>query len=401
VEDELGVADERADESDEEEDRDSISATAGQVEFQFVSPVEESSVALWSCVWTAWRHCLLLPPELDHAPAALASLLRVPPPCHLPHVTSHLVALAPLFLDSAASAASVRAWRRSVASCARVFASKMRASSLNALEDALDGVKWIFYSAGDAVSARHIATDLLEDLGPFARAAPSYLQHDVVLELLRRLGAMSAWAGHTPRVVVRSPNPVDDLPAFIASQLNDPSLADVVFCVEGCEMYAHRLVLASSCDPIRAMVLAGTRETTSIRIRIEMEEWVTADAFRRLLAYLYLGDAEAQEPLLRHDQGAATALNLLRLADRFLLQHLKEWASAWIATHVRVDVYNVSALLSHAKACNAQQLLTFCIFSARGMFNAVRETEEWQALPEHVQCLVMGDEPPKGAPQTT
>ena len=53
------------------------------------------------------------------------------------------------------------------------------------------------------------------------------------------------------------------------------------------------------------------------------------------------------------------------------------------------QVADVTALLSHAQACNAQQLLAFCVHHCRVNLTLCERTDGWAALGDDLKALVM------------
>jgi len=234
-----------------------------------------------------------------------------------------------------------------------------------------------------------------------------------------------------PQVRVRPAPPADAVPAFIQSALNQPELADVEFVLPSDSdgdaetsqktFFAHRLVLAASCEHFRMTFAAGFAETVGVsgRCRVELPEWVMPRPMLWVLAYLYKGfdPKEAQITAYagttgRDHSGASGALRtartwksrqhaarfsdentgedlccLLRLAEFYDLDHLKQWAEQQLASLMGPE--NLVALSTHAYFCNAAQLLQFCVYHLRQQYAELVGVQEWEDLEPAIKELVL------------
>lgn len=77
-------------------------------------------------------------------------------------------------------------------------------------------------------------------------------------------------------------------PSFPSSlqYVNNQTLADVTFVVEGRKFYAHRIALLASSDAFRAMFNGGYREKEASSIEIPNIPW---DVFECMMHYIYTG----------------------------------------------------------------------------------------------------------------
>ncbi len=139
---------------------------------------------------------------------------------------------------------------------------------------------------------------------------------------------------------------------------NDEEFSDVTFLVQGRRVYGHKMVLALVSDCFRAMFTAGFRESSSSEIEIT---GCTYEAFLAVLEYVYTG----VEPILRSDHGTEAGrvsldklVDILELADRFFLDHLKQVCETQLQSNVRGD--SVEYLLQIAQKTNAVQLQAIC-----------------------------------------
>lgn len=141
---------------------------------------------------------------------------------------------------------------------------------------------------------------------------------------------------------------------------NDEEFSDVIFVVQNRRVYGHKMVLALVSDCFRAMFTAGFRESSSSEIEIT---GCTYEAFLAVLEYVYTGVEPAMSPRSDHgDDGAQFSMgkivDILELADRFFLDHLKQVCETQLQSNVRADT--VEYLLQVAQKSNAIQLQAIC-----------------------------------------
>ena len=248
---------------------------------------------------------------------------------------------------------------------------------------------------GRLVAPRAICVDLESSLGEHAVAVPAYLAP--VAALLAVAGSVSMQALELPEVRVRGEAPLHRLSSALLPKLRDsPELSDVRLLLHaaagGGALHAHKLVLALSSEAFHAMFArrAGMSEALGMGggATVELPEWVTREAGEFLLDYLYAGASVAG--LLPSDATVAMCCSLLRLADMWMYPHLKSSVEAWFAHNDIVDLQNVVALMTHAHACNAAQLVRLCVVCCREMFRELSQTEEWAALSEELRARVQG-----------
>ncbi|KAL8214942.1 hypothetical protein R6Q57_004391 [Mikania cordata] len=149
-------------------------------------------------------------------------------------------------------------------------------------------------------------------------------------------------------------SPVDAGPQSPISQVylgeqyvNNPTLSDVTFLIEGKRFYAHRICLLASSDAFRAMFDGGYKEKDAKDIEIPNIRW---DVFELMMRYIYTGSV---------DVNLEIAQDLLRAADQYLLEGLKRLCEYTIAQDIRVD--NVSLMYDLSEAFNAVSLRNACI----------------------------------------
>ena len=203
--------------------------------------------------------------------------------------------------------------------------------------------------------------------------------------------------------------------------------------------YAHKLILALS-SPTFAVMFASTfaESAASGRSVIQMDpELFSCDAFKLVLTYLYTGhlptagreDATADEaggrsghscksgssgksgksgssgksgagksrdggreeesrsvePLRPTDEGVSRLLEVLQAADYLELAHLKQLGERLCIDWEILQVENCVHVYQHACGVRCEQLRLSCVQFIRGLFDVVKETEAFQALPEALQ----------------
>ncbi|XP_071738245.1 ARM REPEAT PROTEIN INTERACTING WITH ABF2-like [Rutidosis leptorrhynchoides] len=128
--------------------------------------------------------------------------------------------------------------------------------------------------------------------------------------------------------------------------VNNPTLSDVTFLIEGQRFYAHRICLLASSDAFRAMFDGGYREKDAKDVQIPNIGWET---FELMMRYIYTGSVEVN---MRYAKD-------LIAADQYLLDGLKRLCEYTIARDIRVD--NILVMYDLSEAFNAQSLKNACI----------------------------------------
>lgn len=110
--------------------------------------------------------------------------------------------------------------------------------------------------------------------------------------------------------------------------LSDPSFSDVTFIVESREVHAHRCILTARCEAFRGMFNSAMREGDKACQQVTIRETSHA-AFQGMLRFIY-GAASMYVP-------EELAVELLGLADRYLLADLKLLCGFTLARMISVD----------------------------------------------------------------
>ncbi|BAT94040.1 ARM REPEAT PROTEIN INTERACTING WITH [Vigna angularis] len=129
--------------------------------------------------------------------------------------------------------------------------------------------------------------------------------------------------------------------------VNNATLSDVTFLVEGKQFYAHRICLLASSDAFRAMFDGGYREKEARDIEIPNIRW---EVFELMMRFVYCGSVDVTLDI---------AQDLLRAADQYLLEGLKRLCEYTIAQDISLE--NVSSMYELSEAFNAIPLRHACI----------------------------------------
>ena len=97
------------------------------------------------------------------------------------------------------------------------------------------------------------------------------------------------------------------------------------------------------------------------------------------------GGGRAPEPLRPTDEGVGRLLEVLQAADYLELAHLKQLGERLIVDWEVLQVENCLAVFERACATRCDQLRASCVQFIRGMFDVIKETEQYQELPEELR----------------
>ncbi|CAK9318621.1 unnamed protein product [Citrullus colocynthis] len=165
-------------------------------------------------------------------------------------------------------------------------------------------------------------------------------------------------------------SPVDAAPpsptpqVYLGEQyVNNPTLSDVTFLVEGRRFHAHRICLLASSDAFRAMFDGGYREKDAKDIEIPNIRW---EVFELMMRFVYTGSVDVSLDI---------AQDLLRAADQYLLEGLKRLCEYTIAQDISLE--NVSSMYELSEAFNAISLRHTCILFILEQF------EKLSGMPGH------------------
>ncbi|GAB2266576.1 hypothetical protein Dimus_001572 [Dionaea muscipula] len=142
------------------------------------------------------------------------------------------------------------------------------------------------------------------------------------------------------------PSPISQV--YLGEQyVNNPTLSDVTFVIEGKRFYAHRICLLASSDAFRAMFDGGYREKDARDIEIPNIRW---EVFELMMRFIYTGSVDINPEF---------AQDLLRAADQYLLEGLKRLCEYTIAQDMSLE--NVGNMYELSEAYHAVSLRHTCI----------------------------------------
>lgn len=159
-------------------------------------------------------------------------------------------------------------------------------------------------------------------------------------------------------------------PVYLGEQyVNNATLSDVTFLVEGKTFYAHRIALLASSDTFRAMFDGNYREKEAETIPIPNIRFCVFEAMMRCI---YTGNTEVTTD---------TAQELLAAADQYMLENLKILAQTSIAAELNAE--NLAEVYEIAEDYHATVLARRCILFALEHFDECAEAmkpKEFSAL---------------------
>ena len=200
----------------------------------------------------------------------------------------------------------------------------------------------ILHGRGPGRRAGHTATAVNRKIYVFGGSCGSdYLNDFFVLD-----------SDPPPNAIVTEPTSLHLVERRLRHFFNCEEFADVTFIVQGRKVYGHKMVLSIVSDCFRAMFTAGFRESETMEIEIPDCSY---DAFLAVMEYIYTGSNP------KVDQLAADinrVVEILELADRFFLDHLKQICETMLQPVVNIET--VEYLLQVAQKTNSMQLQAVC-----------------------------------------
>ncbi|XP_043812815.1 ARM REPEAT PROTEIN INTERACTING WITH ABF2-like isoform X3 [Manihot esculenta] len=184
--------------------------------------------------------------------------------------------------------------------------------------------------------------------------------------------ALYKLAAKTTSVSLLDAAPLSPTPqVYLGEQfVNNPTLSDVTFLVEGKRFYAHRICLLASSDAFRAMFDGGYRERDAKDVEIPNIRW---DVFELMMRFIYTGSV---------DVDIEVAQDLLRAADQYLLEGLKLLCEYTIAQDISVE--NVSLMYELSEGFNARSLMEACILFIFEQFDKLSSKPWCSHLIQHI-----------------
>lgn len=164
--------------------------------------------------------------------------------------------------------------------------------------------------------------------------------------------------------------------------LNKPEHADVIFNIQGTNIYAHRMVLSARSDVMAAMFSGHFKEGDDRKtVRVNIPE-ASPDTFLALLEYLYTDHAPIED---------GDSVGILVLADEYCIPRLSNLCELYISKEVdrhctdkirRADI-DVVGLLNTAEMYHAKQLETFCLHFISTNYLSFQQRPEFVNLKSH------------------
>lgn len=158
-----------------------------------------------------------------------------------------------------------------------------------------------------------------------------------------------------PQTIVSEPTSLQLVERRLRHFFNDEEFSDVTFLVEGQRVYGHKMVLSLVSDCFRAMFTTGFRESEAMEIEIPD---CSHAAFLSVMEYIYMGSLPLMDLNLDPDRSLGRVVEMLELADRFFLDHLKQICETMLQPTVNTDT--VEYLHGVAQKANANQLHAIC-----------------------------------------
>jgi len=169
-----------------------------------------------------------------------------------------------------------------------------------------------------------------------------------------------------PHAGVSEPTSLQLLERRLRHFFNDEDFSDVTFVVQGQKVYGHKMVLSLVSDCFRAMFTTGFRESKEMEIEIPDCSY---EAFLAVMEYIYTGQTPKMDtgsnpnlaaagPDNARDVNLSRIVEILELADRFFLDHLKQICETMLQPAVNAET--VEFLLPVAQKTNSGQLQAIC-----------------------------------------
>jgi len=168
------------------------------------------------------------------------------------------------------------------------------------------------------------------------------------------------------------------LPPAFAAMWRSGTLCDVEIRVEACSFKAHRVVLASCSDYMRARFCIGMADSNCESLDLPD---MPASAFEAVLQHMYTGSCIVPEDLLVHILEAASRLQYLRLLE--LTWHVAEER---LSPKNCLRIWEVADRLSLTKLLNAAKIM--CI----GNFEDIAAESEFLAMSAERLLMLLGED---------
>jgi len=131
--------------------------------------------------------------------------------------------------------------------------------------------------------------------------------------------------------------------------VNDPQYSDVIFEVQGSQVFAHKAILKARSSYFFRLFESDFKEKELSVFPIEND--ISVPVFLAFLTYLYTGN----ESIITEEN----AVELLRVTDRFMMDDFQQLVEAYIIQSVELD--NVAWLLEISDRYRAPRLKRVCL----------------------------------------
>ncbi|CAO2821854.1 unnamed protein product [Amaranthus hypochondriacus] len=205
----------------------------------------------------------------------------------------------------------------------------------------------------------------LELLLGLLKSSNAKQQHDGAVALCRLAGKAMTLSP----IDAAPPSPISQV--YLGEQyVNNATLSDVTFLVQGKRFFAHRICLLASSDAFRAMFDGGYREKDARDIEIPNIRW---EIFELMMRFIYTGSVDIKQDI---------AQDLLRAADQYLLEGLKRLCEYTIAQDISLN--NVSSMYELSEAFHAVSLRQACILFILEQYDKLSSRPWHSSLMQHI-----------------
>ena len=172
------------------------------------------------------------------------------------------------------------------------------------------------------------------------------IDHETQRQGAQALAALAEACGAKADLALDPPAPPEPKVYLGEQYVNNSTLSDVTFVVEGRKFHAHRIALLASSDIFKSMFDGEYKESSAAEIPIPNIRW---EVFEAMMRCIYTGSVKVPPEL---------AQELLEAADQYMLDTLKKLCEKVISDELTPE--NVGAAFDLAEAYNATELSKRC-----------------------------------------
>src|SRR5690349_2740375 len=118
----------------------------------------------------------------------------------------------------------------------------------------------------------------------------------------------------SPQVIVNHSSNI--VPSVLKSLLEDETLADFTFVVNGVRIRAHKIILGANCEYFKTMFYGALNTFESLTNEVNLVNVSSPNIIKAILRYIYTGELDKEN--LTFEQ----LLELLQLANQYQLFNL-------------------------------------------------------------------------------